>query len=387
MNGGHIRRRGVNSFELKFDTGRDPVTGKRAVRYQSFKGSRKEAQAKLIELLSESARGVLVDATKETLATFMDRWARDWAVSNLGAKTHERYLQLIANQLGPRIGAMPVQRIKPVHLNSLYSQLLQSGGIDGGPLAPQTVGHVHRLLRRILGHAAQWGVIASNPAALVSPPRVAQSEIEIIREDEIKLVLDALRGRNLPLYTIATLALATGMRRGELLALRWKDVEFEPGRVMVSRSLEQTRKGLCFKEPKTRHGRRSITIPPAVVADLRAHWKASQEQRLALGLGRSAPDDLVFTMWDGSPRKPNALTNDWLRASTVCGRRINLHALRRTHASSLIAAGIDILTISRRLGHANPKITLSVYGHLYGNTDDKAAQAVEAMFARIGTNA
>lgn len=104
-----------------------------------------------------------------------------------------------------------------------------------------------------------------------------------------------------------------------------------------------------------------------------------------MGLGRSAPNDLVFTMWDGSPRKPNALTNDWLRASAVIGRRISLHALRHTHASSLIAAGVDILTISRRLGHANPKITLSVYGHLYGNTDDKAAQAVEAMFARIGT--
>ena len=217
------------------------------------------------------------------------------------------------------------------------------------------------------------------------PPRVAATEIEIIREDEIRLVLSALRSRDLPLYTIATLALATGMRRGELLAVRWLDVDLEAGRVRVERSLEQTKIGLRFKEPKTKHGRRSITIPPAVVADLRAHWKAAQEQRLALGLGRSAPDDLVFTMWDGSPRKPNALTNDWLRASAVSGRRINLHALRHTHASSLIAAGIDILTISRRLGHANPKITLSVYGHLYGNTDDKAAQAVEAMFARIGT--
>ncbi len=90
-------------------------------------------------------------------------------------------------------------------------------------------------------------------------------------------------------------------------------------------------------------------------------------------------------MWDGSPRKPNALTNDWLRASKIIGRRISLHALRHTHASSLIAAGVDILTISRRLGHASPSITLSVYGPLYANTDDLAAQAVEKMFARIRT--
>ena len=218
----------------------------------------------------------------------------------------------------------------------------------------------------------------------MSPPRVQQSEIEIIREDEIKLVLNALRGRNLPLYTIATVALATGMRRGELLALRWKNIDLDGGKLRIEQSLEQTKAGLRFKPPKSKHGRRTITIPPAVVADLRAHWKATQEQRLTLGIGRSTSTDLVFTMWDGAPRKPNALTNDWLRASMVTGRRINLHALRHTHASSLIAAGVDILTISRRLGHANPKITLDVYGHLYGNTDDKAALVVEAMFARIG---
>lgn len=226
------------------------------------------------------------------------------------------------------MSAQQVQKIKPVHLNEFYAKLLQSGGIEGGALAPMTVGHVHRLLRRILGHAAQWGIITSNPAALVSPPRVAQTEIEIIREDEIRTVLNALRNRDLPLYAIATVALATGMRRGELLALRWKDVDLDGGKLRVEQSLEQTRAGLRFKQPKTKHGRRTVSIPPALVADLRAHWKASQEQRLALGLGRSAPDDLVFTMWDGSPRKPNALTNDWLRASAVIGRRISLHALR-----------------------------------------------------------
>jgi integrase len=381
---GHIRRRGERSWELKFDLGVDALTRKRITRYYSFRGTRREAQAKLTELMSEAARGVLVDPTKETLSAFLDRWDRDWASHNVSLKTVERYRQLITNQIKPHLGAVPAQKIKPVQLNALYAKLLQSGGIEGAPLAAQTVGHTHRLLRRALGHAAQWGLIAQNPAALVHPPRVAQAEIEIVREDEIKVVLDALRGRNLPLYTIATVALATGMRRGELLALRWKDIDLDGGKVRVERSLEQTRAGLRLKAPKTKHGRRIITVPAAVVADLRTHWRASQEQRLALGFGRSQPDDLVFTMWDGSPRKPNALTNDWLRASMITGRRINLHALRHTHASSLIAAGVDILTISRRLGHANPKITLSVYGHLYGNTDDKAAQAVEAMFARIG---
>ena len=122
-----------------------------------------------------------------------------------------------------------------------------------------------------------------------------------------------------------------------------------------------------------------------MVDELRAHWKAQQEQRLSLGLGRAASDDLIFAVPDGAPRKPNALTNDWLRATLAVGRRINLHSLRHHHASSLISAGIDVLTISRRLGHANPSITLTVYGHLYPDTDDRAAQVVEAMFARVWT--
>lgn len=210
---------------------------------------------------------------------------------------------------------------------------------------------------------------------------MAAKEIEITREDEIKAVLQSQRGR--PLHTIATLALATGMRRGELCGLRWKDVDLDGGKIRVEQSLEQTKAGLRFKSPKTRHARRTIAIPVSTVVELRAYWSAQQEQRLALGLGRSLPGDLVFAAWDGTPRKPNWLTNEWLRATMAVGRRISLHALRHTHASSLIAAGIDILTISRRLGHANPSVTLGVYGHMYGNTDERAAEAIEAMFARV----
>ena len=249
--------------------------------------------------------------------------------------------------------------------------------MDGGPLSARSVGHTHRCLRRALGHATQWGIITTNPAAVVSPPKVQDKEIEIIREDEIRNVLGKLKGH---LRSIATLALATGMRRGELLALRWIDVDLDAGAIRVERSLEQTRAGLRFKSPKTKHGRRSITLPPSAVTELRALRKAQQEQRLALGLGKAPDDALVFPTADGEPRKPNALTNEWIIATTAIGRRISLHALRHTHASSLIAAGIDILTISRRLGHAKPAVTLNVYGHLYASTDDRAAQVIEALF-------
>jgi integrase len=174
------------------------------------------------------------------------------------------------------------------------------------------------------------------------------------------------------------------MRRSELLALRWQDLDLDGAKLRVERSLEQTKRGgLVFKAPKTRHGRRTITLPPSAIAELRAHWRAQQEQRLALGLGRASEDALVFATWDGSTRSPNAFTKEWTRAMAEADLPgITFHSLRHTHASTLIASGLDVLTISRRLGHGSPAITLSVYGHLF-KTDDRAAEIMEAAFRGI----
>jgi integrase len=254
---------------------------------------------------------------------------------------------------------------------------------DNG-LAARTVGHVHRVLHRALGHAATWGVVVQNVASLVSPPRVASTEIEMLREDDIKAVLQKLRGRSM--HPIAVVGLATGMRRGELLALRWQDVDLDAGKIRVERSLEQTKAGLRFKSPKTKHGRRTITIDPATVAELRAHRKGQAERRLTLGLGKPLADALVFPTWDFQVRSPNALTKEWSVAMAEAGLKVTLHSLRHTHASSLIAAGVDVLTISRRLGHASPTITLGVYGHLFANTDDRAAQVMADLFSKVSTD-
>jgi integrase len=372
---GHIVRRGERSWRLKFDLGRNPTTGKRETRYHTFRGTKREAQAELTRLTAEAQRGTYVEATAETVGGFLERWDRDWGSTHVSPKTIERYRGLIGKQIKPNIGNRPIQKLRPVDLNELYGTLLRDG------LAPRTVGHVHRLLHRALGHAATWGVTPQNVASLVSPPRVASTEIEIIREDEIKAVLQKLRGRSM--YMIATLALATGLRRGELLALRWQDLNLDGGKLRVERSLEQTKAGLRFKSPKTKHGRRTITIPPSIVAELRAHWKEQQERRLTLGAGKAPADALVSPTWDFAVRSPNALTKEWSVAMAEAGLAISLHAVRHTHASSLIAAGVDVLTISRRLGHASPTITLGIYGHLFSNTDDRAAQVIEALFAKV----
>ncbi len=211
--------------------------------------------------------------------------------------------------------------------------------------APRTVGHVHRLLHRVLGQAVKWSVIVANPAGCADPPRVQQAEIEILAPGQTKELLEALQGRSL--YTVAILGLSTGMRRGEMVALRWGDLDLEGGKIKVERSLEQTNVGLAFKAPKTKAGRRSISILPSIVAELRRHWREQAEMRLALGMGKAWPDDLVLARPDGSPWPPDSLTADWARTVRVLRLpSIALHALRHTHVSQLIAAGFDVVTIS-----------------------------------------
>lgn len=145
--------------------------------------------------------------------------------------------------------------------------------------------------------------------------------------------------------------------------------------------------GLRFKSPKTHNGKRTISIPPFIVAELRAHIAKTQESRLALGLGRANRDDLLFPRWDGEVRSPHWLTQKFALAMAALKiEGVTLHSLRHTHASQLIASGMDVLTISRRLGHGSPAITLAVYGHLFGNTDAKAAEIMEAAFGKLRTD-
>jgi integrase len=378
---GHIRRRGARSWELKFDA--SSLSGKRLTRYHAFKGSKREAQAELVRLLDAVNRGDYVDPSKMTLGEFLVRWESDWAALNVSPRTKERYGEILRLHVRPHLGKLPIQKLQPVHLAELYAKLLRGGEKDPG-LAPRTVGHVHRAIHKVLVIAVEWGVIQRNPASVTKPPKVQDSETEILDEETARQLLQRLRGRSL--YMVALLGLSTGLRRGELLALRWRDIDLEGGTLRVEQAIEQTRAGLRFKAPKTKHGRRTVSLPSSVVTELRRHRKEQQEQRLQLGMGKMPEDGLVLGRWNGAADPPNAVTDRWRRAMAKLGLPpISLHALRHTHASQLIAAGLDVLTISRRLGHGSPTITLGVYAHWFRNKDEQAAQVVEAAFGGMLT--
>jgi integrase len=362
---GNLTRRGKSSWRFKFEVNANP----RVTKYHTLRGTKKEAQEQAAKIVAAYSVGQYVDPHKETVAEFAERWLRDWAAGNISNKTYSRYEELLRVHVLSRIGSKPIQQLRAVDLQQLYASLT---------VADRTKLHIHRVIHRMLKHAAQWSVVTANAAALVDAPSVKGKEIEILTAAEIQRVLQALKGRSL--YPIVVTALGTGMRRGELLALRWKDVDLDDAKLRVERSLEQTKRGgLVFKEPKTRHGRRTITLPSSTVAELRAHWKATQERRLLLGQGKLADDTLVFVTWNSATRSPNAMSKEWRRAVHAAKLKATFHSLRHTHASSLISAGIDVLSISRRLGHGSPAITLGVYGHLF-KPDDRAAAAIDELF-------
>ena len=381
--GGSITRRGAQSWRLKFEAAeRDPVTGKRQTRYVTVRGTKKDAQRELTRLLAEVDNGTAVDPSKVTVAEYVRGWLD--SASDLAPKTLERYRQLAEQQIVPYLGATAMQKLRPAQIHDWHGTLLKSGGKDGKPLSARTVGHAHRVLHRALERAMRLEIISRNVAHPVRPPKVESAEVTILNAAQIGEVLARLDGYGgryglLPLHPIAALAIGSGMRRGEICGLAWGAVDLDKSLVRVERSLEETTGGLRFKPPKTAHGRRTISLPVNVVDILRGHKRRLVELRLALGVGRLGADDLVFPMADGTPYSPDKLSRDWGHA--VRDRKLpaaNFHALRHSHASALIAAGLDIVTISRRLGHGSPAITLRVYAHAFSaDRDEAAARAME----------
>lgn len=298
--------------------------------------------------------------------------------AELTPKTAERYRELAEGQIIPHLGNVILQKLRPIDIENWHKAILKSGSRKGKPLSPRTVGHAHRLLHRALKRAAQVEIISRNVAAVISPPAVKKKEIQILTADQVADTLAKFEGH--PLYTIAVFALATGMRRGEIVALRLLDVDLDAGVVEVRRSAEETMAGVRFKEPKTEHGRRTLSLPPSAVVVLRRHLVKLLELRLALGLGKPDDETLLFGKSDGSIMPPNQLSWLWRSACKhLKAPRVKFHALRHTHVSALIAAGLDVVAVSRRIGHGDPTVTLREYGHLFKKDDSAAVGAIEAV--------
>jgi len=366
---GSIRKRGESSWELKIELER--INGKRHRRFVTVRGSYKEAQKELTRLLRAADDGTLPDPTRMTVGEYLLAWLDTTHAQS--PKTLERYCELAQRQIIPHLGHVKLPKLRPENVEQWHSALLASG------LSARTVRHAHRVLSLVLKRAVENGTLARNVAAVCKPPAVEADEVGILTPDQIAVVLDSLKGHSL--FPIVSLALATGARRGELLALEWGDVDLDRGTLRVERSVEETRAGgLRVKPPKTRHGRRTITLPSETVAMMRAHKVQVLEVRLVLGLGNITAETLLFSNIEGKLLSPNNVTRGWHRACRARGLpAVSFHSLRHAHATALIRAGVDVLTVSRRLGHSKAHITLDTYGHLVEGADAAAAKAIEGI--------
>ncbi len=381
MSGGLGVYRRNGKWEFVHEAGRN-AKGQRKQTSKSPFPTKKEAQEARAASLTAFKTGTYVQPRKVLLAAYLREWL-EGAAPNLSGKTAERYRTVIEKHLIPELGGMRLAELRPLHIQKLYSAWLKPGP-DGKPRwARATLRKHHFTLHRALRDAVRLQYIAVNPADAVEVPRFAgqKTAIRVLSEAQTG---DLLRRAQDPRLHLAILvAVTSGVRRGELLALRWADIDFEAGVLRVEQALEETGEGLRFKRPKTAKGRRRLPLPNITVEALRRHKVEQDKQRLLLGAAYQAEADLVFAGPDGRPWFPSNFERTWraFKNKLPAELQIRFHDLRHTHASQLLSKGVHAKIVSERLGHASIGITLDTYSHMLPGLQEEAVRQLEATLA------
>jgi len=374
---GHVRERGKGNWYAVLSV-RDPQTGKRKVRFISLPNAngKRDAQQALARIVTEINSGTYAEPDKTTLAQFLERWLAH-IKTQVTPRTYGGYAERVRNNIIPALGATRLIKLLPEQISEAYSKALTSGRCDGkGGLSPQTVKHIHVVLKQALAQARVWRAISHNPADLVKPPKLARGEMQTVNTDQTAAMIEAARGT--PIFIPILLGVLCGMRRGEICALRWRSIDLDAGQLSVVASTEQGRGGMREKEPKSGKGR-LIALPPMLVAELRRHRMQQAEWLLRLGV-RLTDDHYVCLREDGESVWPSSLT----RAFRTFMRRhklpqIRFHDLRHSHATHLLAANVHPKIAQERLGHSNVSITLNTYSHVVPGMQQEAAAKVDAV--------
>jgi len=372
---GNITKRGKSSWRIKFDVGID-ANGKRLTQYETVHGTRKAAEIALTKRLNELADGRYVAPTAETVETYARHWLEHIAPSGRSPMTVERYRSVITAHIIPGLGSIPLQKLDGKAIDKFYAHLRKDGRRYGGGLSSVSLHNVHRMLAHLLVSAVKARVIARSPINDVQTKVTAKrKKVEVLDEADLACLLAHLKGHWLYMPTLV--AAYTGLRRGEVLGLRWRDIDMAAGTLQVTQSVEIIRGNLTIAEPKSDRSRRIVSLPTSLVRELTRHRKEQAAMRLQLGLGRDAAD-LVFTSAEGAMISPDVFSTMFgtkVRAAGV--KHTKFHGLRHFHITHLLKSGVPVHVVSARAGHARASITLDAYAHLIGGEDAAAAQAVE----------
>ena len=312
-----------------------------------------------------------------TVGEYLDTWLAHARV-RVRAATFDGYECLLRCHVPPDMRALPLAELRPLHLQRLYGELLREGVSSRRRLTAGTVLNLHLVLTQALGQAVRWQLLVANPAAGAQPPRPRRAEPVSVDAELLKRLLQAASGT--PLEVPAAIAAATGMRRGEILALRWANIAADRTSAHVRASLQPTREGLVFERPKTARSRRAVALPAFVRLVLERHRDRQAEEKRRIGAGWQE-SDLVVTRPDGSPVNPDSLSSAWRRLVRKHGLpAVRFHDLRHAHATLMLLQGVHPKIVSERLGHASVGITLDTYSHVLPSMQAQAVEAFDRLF-------
>ena len=310
-----------------------------------------------------------------SLGAYLDDWLAHVA-GRVRAKTWQGYECVIRLQARPHLGDVPLTDLSPLRLQQLYSSLLSD---PGRPLSGGTVLNLHLVLTQALSQAVRWGYLTSNPASGAQPPRPRRAELMAVDARLCERLLEATMGTRLECPV--AIAIATGMRRGEILGLRWSDLDQDLSIAHVRRSIQPTKAGLVYEDPKTRRSRRAVVLPEFLRPYL-SRQKKDQARRRSEAGAAWREDNLLIDRGDGSPLNPDTLSSGWAGFLRRAGLpHVRFHDLRHAHATLMLQQGVHPKIVSERLGHASIGITLDTYSHVLPAMQQEAAAAFDELFS------
>lgn len=372
---GHIRKRG-SKWAFVVDIGKDPVTGKRKQKWFSGYRTKREAEKAMAEKIAEISRGDYVEPARTPLRDLVIDWLELNIKHRSSIKTYDLYRYLIHNFIIPHLGEIPLDKLSPMQIQKFYNKLLNMDKKLGkGKVSSTTVNKVHNVLRASLEWGVKMKVIPSNAAKRVDPPKENRTPVNVWTKEEAAAFLEASKGHRF--YPLFYVALSTGMRIGELLGLKWEDIDWEHQVIRVKRTLGRTSAGFIVKEqPKTSSGRRSIYITTNTINVLKKHRRKQLQESLMLGI--TSPE-FVFLNTKGKFYDLTSIHRVFRKLIKKAGvPKIRLHDLRHTHATFLLQEGIHPKIVSERLGHGNVSITLDIYSHVIPSMQKEAAKAFQS---------
>ncbi|MFW6047419.1 MAG: tyrosine-type recombinase/integrase [Candidatus Woesearchaeota archaeon] len=378
----HLRKRGKKKWQIVIELDRDPMTGKRKRKYKTINGTKKEAEKKMAELIRKYENNdKLVEPKKMNMTKLMKQFLNSHQHS-VAQRTIDRYSIIVKNHLIPAFGDYQVKDIKPIHIESYQNLKLKEGKLNSnGGLSEETVRMHHNLLSSIFKYAQRLELIEKNPVKLVPSPKAKRPNHNFLNEEQLQKILEYSKG--LWIHDYIKVAVATGMRRGEMIGLEWSNVDLKNNKISIVKALKRTSKGIELSETKTSSSRRSIAITEDTAKILKRIKKEQAKRKLKLGNKYNTRFDLVFCEKDGRYCNPNSVTRRFKRVAKAVGLgHIKLHDLRHTMASLMLKSGTNPKVVQERLGHSSISITLDLYSHLTLDLQKEAAKSLSELLKK-----